>query len=127
HSDCDQGNARLVFRFTPAAAWPRLLQECMRITRPRGLIWLTESEMVLTNSPASEKLAGMFAQAMKQAGLSFSPDGRLIGITPMLGHLLSNAGYQDIEKMVYAIDYSAGAEGHESHYQNLAIGSKLVQ
>jgi len=123
----DLVNGRLLYGFMPAAAWPKLLQECMRITRPGGLICLTECEMVLTNSFASEKLASMFGQAMKQAGLSFSPDGRNVGITPMLGHLLSNAGYQDIEKMVCAIDYSAGAEGHESHYQNLAIGSKLVQ
>ncbi len=66
-------------------AWPHLLQECVRITRPGGSIRLTEAEYSLSNSPAFERIGALCTQALKIAGQSFSPDGRHIGITPMLG------------------------------------------
>ena len=50
----DLVNARFI-NFLPAAAWPKLLQEFQRITRPGGFIRLTESEWwYFTNSPALE-------------------------------------------------------------------------
>jgi hypothetical protein len=40
----------------PTTAWPVLIQECMRITRPGGIIRLTEFDTYgTTNSPAVEK------------------------------------------------------------------------
>ena len=47
-------NARLMAAFMPIEAWPGFMQECLRITRPAGIIRLSECEMALTNSPAFE-------------------------------------------------------------------------
>ena len=45
----------------PAADWPRVMRELVRITRPGGIVRLTESEAYsLTNGPAFETLSGMF-------------------------------------------------------------------
>jgi len=48
-------NARLLFTFMPKDAWPRLLKECKRITRPGGYVRLTESDTLISNSPAFDK------------------------------------------------------------------------
>jgi ubiquinone/menaquinone biosynthesis C-methylase UbiE len=84
----DLVNVRFIFAFMPPAAWPQLMDECVRITRPGGIIRLTETEWNLTNSLAYETLHAMTTRALKKAGKSFSPDGRNVGITPMLGQFL---------------------------------------
>jgi hypothetical protein len=66
----------------PPTAWPMLMDECRRITRPGGIIRLTETEWNLTNSLAYETLHAMTTRALKKAGKSFSPDGRNVGSVP---------------------------------------------
>ena len=123
----DLVNARLLFGFMPPTAWPGFLQECKRILRPGGIIRLSEAEWPITNGLASEKLAGMVLQALHSAGKSFSPDGRHVGITPMLSRLLRDAGYHDVQKMASVNDFSAGMEAHAITYQDLMAAYKLLQ
>ena len=123
----DVVNGRLLFGFMPTKAWPGLLKECMRILRPGGLISLAESEIGITNGPISERLAHMFLQAMQRAGMIFSPDARHVGITPMLGGLLRDAGFEDIRQKAEIIDYSAGSPVHDAFCENIMVGSKLAQ
>ena len=123
----DLVNARFIFSFMPATVWPKLLQECARILRPGGIIRLTESEWYFTNSPAYEQLHGMVARAMYLTGLSFSPDGRNVGITPMLARLLRNAGFTGIGERAHVINLSAGTEAHQGLYRNLLAFLKLIQ
>lgn len=120
-------NARFIFGFMPPAAWPRLLAECARITRPGGIIRLTESEWNLTNSLAYETLHAYTTQALKKAGKSFSPDGRNIGITPMLGAFLQGAGCVDIQHRAFVQDLSSGTEANKTLYQNLMAFFQLVK
>lgn len=120
-------NARLLFGFMPPSAWPKLLQECLRIMRPGGLLRLTEGEAPITTSPACEKLNGMVTQALQRAGQSFSPDGRHTGITPMLRLFLQKAGYQNIKEVAYVSNYSARSEAHAGYYENFMVAYKLFQ
>src|SRR5947209_3173601 len=123
----DLVNARFIFAFMPPAGWPTLMDECVRVTRPGGIIRLTESEWNLTNSLAYETLHAMTARAMKKAGKSFSPDGRNVGITPMLGQFLQQAGCKHIQHAAYALDLSAGTEAHGSMYQNSMAFFRLIE
>lgn len=123
----DLVNGRFLFGFMPKAAWPNLMQECMRILRPGGILRLTECESPLASTLASETLCGMPARALHAAGQSFSPDGRNIGIVPMLGRFLRDAGYQNIQQKAHILDCSTGMEGHDSFYQNFLAGVKLLQ
>src|SRR5215472_6378408 len=62
----DLVNARLI-GFFPKAVWPSLLQECVRITLPGGIIRLTEIEMGvcgITDSTAVEQLNALVTRAL---------------------------------------------------------------
>ncbi len=123
----DLVNARFISSFTPKTAWPGVVGEFLRVLRPGGVIRLTEPEFPISNSPAVEKLIAMFARAMQKAGQSFSPDGRLMGITPMLSYFLRSANCQNTRVQAYVLDGSAGAEAYVSQYQNAMVFLKLLQ
>jgi SAM-dependent methyltransferase len=124
----DMVNARSIFGFMPTTAWPGLIQECMRVTRPGGIIRLTEFDTYgTTNSPAVEKINEIGLRAFKLAGRSFSPDGRSLGITPMLGRFLSDAGCINIQRKAHAFDFSMGTEAHQAMYDNSKAVFKLSQ
>ena len=124
----DMVNARSIFGFMPTTAWPGLIQECMRVTRPGGIIRLTEFDTYgTTNSPAVEKINEVGLRAFKLAGRSFSPDGRSLGITPMLRRFLRDAGCINIQGKAHAFDFSMGTEAHEAMYNNSQVVFKLSQ
>jgi ubiquinone/menaquinone biosynthesis C-methylase UbiE len=120
-------NARLIFAFMPLDGWPRLVQECLRLLRSGGLLRLTECEWCITNGEAFERLNGMGTRALKLAGRSFSPDGRQLGMSPMLGRFLLDAGFQRITIKGHAIDFSARMEAHDAYYQDYRVLFKLLQ
>ncbi len=123
----DLVNARFLVAFMDPDAWPKLIQECVRITRSGGALVLTETEGTLTNSLATERLYAMSAEAMKRAGQSFSADGRHYGITPVVGKLLRDGGYRNIHYKSHAIDCSFGTEAHQDIYHDLLTAYKLMQ
>ena len=124
----DMVNARSIFGFMPITEWPRLIRECVRITRPGGIVRLTEFDTYgTTNSPAVEKINEIGLRAFKLAGRSFSPDGRSLGITPMLGRFLRDAGCINIQKKAHVFDFSVGSEAHDAMYSNSQVVFKLSQ
>ncbi|HLX58670.1 MAG TPA: class I SAM-dependent methyltransferase [Ktedonobacteraceae bacterium] len=124
----DVVNARAIIGFMPTTAWSRLMRECARITRPGGILRLTEFDTYgTTNSFALEKLNTIGFRAFRLKGQSFSQDDRSLGITPMLGRFLLDAGCINVKMKAYVIDFSAGTEAHESMYQNTQFAIKLSQ
>jgi ubiquinone/menaquinone biosynthesis C-methylase UbiE len=124
----DMVNARSIFGFMPTTEWPRLIQECVRIARSGGIVRLTEFDTYgTTNSPAVEKINEIGLRAFKLAGRSFSPDGRSLGMTPMLGRFLRDAGCINIQRKAHAFDFSSGTEAHEAMYNNSQVVFKLSQ
>jgi len=120
-------NARLLFAFMPPKAWPGLMRECFRITRPGGILRLAECESPITNSPASERLNSMSTQALRLVGQSFSPTGLQVGITPMLENFLQDGGYQNTQSKGFAINFSAKTKAHAATYEIIQLGALLVQ
>ncbi len=123
----DLVNVRFISAFMAATSWSTLVQECLRILRPGGILHLTDFELPLSNSPAFEKLMGLAIRSFQMSKLSFSPEGRNVGITFMLGRFLRNAQFVNIQHQAYAIEFSKGTENHMAMYQNWMIASKLVQ
>lgn len=124
----DLVNARFLVAVLPRASWPRLLQECYRLTRPGGTFRLTDTDSLgLSNGPAFEHLSALCSRALHLTGYGFSPDGRTFGITPMLERLLHEAGYQNIQQKAHAINFSAGSEPWADFYHNYDILFTLMQ
>jgi ubiquinone/menaquinone biosynthesis C-methylase UbiE len=120
-------NGRLLFGFMLPAAWPRLLQECFRLLTPGGVIRLAETEGSLTTSPAFERLSALGNEALKRVGQSFSPDGRHIGITPVLPRLVRQAGFEEVRLRSSALEWSTGTEYHYAVFKDYAVALELVQ
>jgi len=90
-------------------AWPQVMSELFRVTRPGGIIRLTETEDVsVTTSLAFEKMASLFLQAGPLGGFSFSSTGRTSGLPPMLPHFLRQAGFKKMTKHALILDWSMG-------------------
>ena len=143
-------------RYILTANYPALAQTCASLCRPGGIVCWTEAELPVTNSPAFERLVSLVCEALQRAGQSFIPERmwewaalfaahsgktgldhstyqrRHLGITPMLGRWLRDAGcgaqpetsytYRSmdtrvIHEMAYAIDVSAGQPAHEGFMQ----------
>jgi SAM-dependent methyltransferase len=120
-------HARFIAGFMPREAWPKLLRECRRLLRPGGVLLLVEGEMALTTSPAVEQLSAYFTRALRAVGQSFSPDGRQLGITPVLRRLLAEAGFCSCQQEAAAIDHSAGTDFRQSLYEDYYVVFHLMQ
>ncbi len=119
-------NARFISPFMPKDAWPKLLAECLRITRPGGIVRITDGEWEFSNGAASEKIADLVTRASWLAGKSFSPDGKRFGTTLVLGQLMREAGLVNLRRQAYALDYSYGTEAYETFYQEWVMGTPLL-
>ncbi|GHO86226.1 class I SAM-dependent methyltransferase [Dictyobacter formicarum] len=122
-------NIRLIasFMFRSSDNWPRLLRECVRVTRPGGIMRLTDCEWFISNSPRTEKLFGLCTRAIHLNGNTFSQDGRQLAVTPMLKRFLRNAGCHNIQHKAFAVDCSSGAESHPGFYEDMVVFLKLLQ
>jgi len=130
-----------------------LAQVCAALCRPGGVVCWTEAELPMTTSAAFERLTALVCEALQCAGQSFIPESmwewaelvaassgkpgvdrssykrRHLGITPMLGRWLRDAGCgalrerpiysiwgideRVIHHAVYTIEVSAGQPAHE--------------
>ena len=120
-------NGRILTGFLSTHHWSVLLQECARISRPGGILRLTEPEWGFTNSAAYDTLSGFSALSLYRAGHSFSPHGRVVGTANVLRLLMRQAGYEAIQYRAHAVDYSAGTDIHESNAQVMLVTYKLLQ
>ena len=87
--------------------WPKLLQEYRRVTRPGGVIRITEASIPTHSSSAALlQLNELALQAFHQAGHFFQPTES--GVIDALARLLHQYGFQDVQTRPYALEYRAG-------------------
>ena len=68
----DLVNMRLATSFMRTWNWPKMLDEMQRVTRPGGIVRLTEIEGMDANSPALMRLAALAGDAFYNSGHLFS-------------------------------------------------------
>ena len=123
----DLVNARTMVTFLSAEKWPQVIAEMLRVLVPGGTLVLTETDATHTNSPALETLSLYGSYSARRAGLSQHPLGHHLGITPMLGHYLQQAGVAQIQQEAHVIDFSAGAPAHRAMIENFKVAYKQLQ
>jgi ubiquinone/menaquinone biosynthesis C-methylase UbiE len=123
----DLVNARYITGLLEAAAWPNALREFVRVTRPGGVIRLSETDLPISNTVAFAQLGGLISDAFYETKRSFSPNGSLLSVTPALKRLLQDAGSQEVQQGVWFINFSAGKPSHADLCQKLSESYRLVQ
>ncbi len=92
----DLVNLRGGLSFLRTWDWPKLLSELLRVTRPGGIVRVTEVEVIQqSNSPALTQLWEMLLCALYRAGHLFTQESA--GLTGQLERLLSQHGCQQVQ------------------------------
>jgi ubiquinone/menaquinone biosynthesis C-methylase UbiE len=146
-------------RYILTTDYPALAQSCTALCRPGGIVCWTEAELPVTTSPAFQRLTSLVLEGLQRAGQSFIPEKmwelaelfasrsgkagverssyqrRHLGITPMLGRWLRDAGCgaqrerpiysiwgideRVIHQKVYAVGVSAGQPAYEGFLEQV--------
>jgi SAM-dependent methyltransferase len=124
----DLVNVRQLEGVIPAGAWPRLVKEMVRVTRPGGIIRITSVEWGgVTNSTAFQTLERLMIRGATRAGLHHIPDDRWMSATVMLSRYLRDAGSVNIQERPSIMDFSAGSEYYQDMNQQWVIVFELVE
>lgn len=118
----DLVNGRYMVGFIKRELWPAVIQEFDRVTRPGGIIRLSEPHDVgATSSEAFKKFLIWLYMSMSKLGYAFSTTGTDVGITPWLTGFLNDIGLLDISIRPSVLDFSYGTEAHLPQCENLAV------
>ncbi len=98
--------------------WSKLLQEYQRVTRPGGVIRVTEGNfLVQSPSPALTRLYEIALDAFYRAGHYFIPESN--GVTGELARLLHQGGFQNVQMCTYTLQYRAGTAEGQFFYEDM--------
>jgi ubiquinone/menaquinone biosynthesis C-methylase UbiE len=97
--------------------WAPLLFQYRRVSKPGGVIRVSEFDVGVSNSPALEQLAELTARAFAQAGHFFVPERD--GLSRQLVSLLQRAGLQRVEQRTAPLLCQAGTQLGDLFAQNI--------
>lgn len=124
----DLVNIRTAVGYISRYIWPLLLKECARITRSGGIVRVTEPDHPgLTTSGPFAKYAHYITRLLAKMEYGFAVDPYTYGMSPMLGKVLRDAGYRDIQMKSYVLDFSYGTAFYPIQLQNIVTGLQLLQ
>jgi len=107
----DLVNHRLGVGYLRTWDWPKLLQEYQRVTRPDGIIRITESNFPESSSAALTRLNDLFLRALSQSGHMLVPDDRN-GMIKGLAPLCERYGFWNVQTHLHTLEFRVGtAEG----------------
>lgn len=113
----DLVNMRLASSFLSLKSWPGLLHELLRVTRPGGIIRVTEANTPQSNSPHLTQLSQMMRCAGYKAGQSVTAEHW--GLISILPQLLAESGCQHVQTQAYTLEYLAGSVATQHFYQDV--------
>lgn len=115
----DLVNQRAATSWLTTREWNKILQEYQRVTRPGGIIRITEFGGVESNSPALSKLLDINRKAFYNSGHFFTDD--YDWVTGEVVRLLTVHGLQDVKSRVHTLVYRAGTDAHQSFVDNIVL------
>jgi len=116
----DLVNLRFGVSFLRTWDWLKLLSELLRVTRPGGVVRVTECEIgSQSNSPALMRLDEMIRCAFYRAGHLFTEE--TTGVTDHLARLLDQYRCQQVQTKAYAMEYRAGTVEGEAYCEDMTL------
>jgi ubiquinone/menaquinone biosynthesis C-methylase UbiE len=117
----DLVNVRFGVSFLRTWDWPKFLSELLRITRPGGVVRITDTNIIhQSNSSALRQLHEVLQCALFRAGHLFTNEST--GLTDHLAALLDQYRYQQVQTKAYAMEYRAGTVEGKAYYQDVTLG-----
>jgi SAM-dependent methyltransferase len=114
----DLVNQRLGTSFLRKWDWPKILSEYQRVTRPGGVIRITEATFITeSSSPALIGIFELTQNTLYQAGHLFTSDKN--GVTSELAHLLDQYGLQNVQTRAHALEYRVGTAEGQLFYEDM--------
>jgi ubiquinone/menaquinone biosynthesis C-methylase UbiE len=108
----DLVNMRLGSSFLLVKDWPRLLREMLRVTRPGGIVRLTDNAGAWESTSSDfNRIIQMFFCALYRSGRHVSDQA---GIGQELPELLSESGCQQVQNKDYTLELVAGTVGGQN-------------
>lgn len=86
---------------------------------------MTEQESGFSNNPIYQRYMDTWGNAWLKAGHSFAQSSAYIGVTIVLKHLMSEAGFIDARHRPISIDLSTGQPVHREVLENLIQALEL--
>jgi hypothetical protein len=83
--------------------------------------------MSVSSSPALQKMGRYLMQAFYEQGRAFAPDCYSLGITPMLGTLMKQAGFVQLQQRSFLLDSCAESELYYSTFKNTELVFVLLK
>lgn len=98
--------------------WPKLLHEFQRVTRPGGVVRVTEGNfLVQSPSLALARLYELALDVFYRAGHYFTAESN--GVTGELVRLLHQFGLQNVQTRVHIMEYRAGTTEGQRFYEDM--------
>ena len=106
--------------------WPKMLGELLRVTRPSGVVRVTESEVSQqSTSPALMRYFEMLEYALFRGGHLFTQE--LAGLTSQLTRLLNRYGLEQVQTKTYAFEYRPGTPEQEAFCGNVRLALRTTR
>ena len=100
-------NGRFLQSLMKTTSWVSLLEECFRLTKPGGIIRLTETgARAVLAAPNGVRINRLLNRAFWLAGMSFAEDDS--SVSPLLKQFVGNAGYRVLKETPYLLNMSYG-------------------
>jgi ubiquinone/menaquinone biosynthesis C-methylase UbiE len=114
----DLVNQRFGVSYLRTWDWPKLLQEFLRVTRPGGVVRVTEGNFIVQSpSPALTRLYELALDAFYRAGHYFTLESN--GVTSELARLLHQYGLQNVQTRVHMVEYRVGTAEGQLFYEDM--------
>lgn len=119
----DLVNQRFASSWIRTWEWTKILLEYQRVTRPDGIIRITDANIIESNSPALNKLNKILLETFYRSGRFFAASGD--GLTCEFVRLFTQHGIQDVQRRVCTLVYRAGTENGQYFHDDIAVAFRV--
>lgn len=105
--------------------WPKVLLELQYMTRPGGVVRVTETDMVgSSNSEAFNRMNELLVQTFYQAGYLFAPDRS--GLLSELPRLFQQHGIRNVQTRPHTLEFHGDTPTGKAFIEGAMLGMRVT-